>query len=379
MRANFHRLLVILTVAVMLFAVTPRPVFADGNTTAPLTLVAQSTKSDFKRLFTFSVKAKSSAGNIVSARLSVRFPGDDRYSVYQSDSFRPRPEISAQLRWDMTYSTMPPWQLVLYRWKLTDSAGNVLITPEETGEFEDDSHPWQKLSDGRVSLFYYGKSDAFAQKMLAAAQQAYKPLLKATGHMPGHELRLIIYNDQQTFCEFKARGDCGPFEGGVAMFGSAVVWIEPEGRDPGQKWLTKQGIAHELTHAFVQEWLGQRILGVPDWYLEGQAVNNQFDGIDDYMRLARGLVQNNRLFPLDKMFDEQDAPKTYQRLAEWYGEATSLVTFLHERWGVESQGKIMDEVSDYVPFYKALIDVTGLRIEEFEYQWRLWLKAPKRK
>ena len=132
-------------------------------------------------------------------------------------------------------------------------------------------------------------------------------------------------------------------------------------------------------HTFLQEWLGQRTLGIPDWFAEGQAVNNQRQGVEDYVRLARRLYQGNRLFPLHMMVDEGNLPKSEQRVREWYGEATSLVTFLYERWGRESLGKIMDEVYDYVPFDQALEDVTGLRIEEYEYQWRLWLKAPRTK
>ncbi len=377
MHIHCHRILASLTIVAVLLALVPGPVVAQSSTVEPITLIDQWTNSDFPSLFSFHVHARSSKSAIVSATLLVRYPGYTIYDVYPARDFSRRPEIATQVVWNLQHTTNPPWQLMMYHWRLRDDAGHVLVTPEASSEFEDQTHPWQKQTFQKLTLYYYDQSDKIVKKLFSAAQLGYQSLIKATGHTPQSEIRVVVYNDQHEFCSFHAPGTCKQAEAGVAITATALMWIEPDWQDPGQQWLLRHVVPHELAHAFLSEWLGQRIGGVPDWFNEGQAMNAELEGLNDNLRMARSLALNSQLFPLYAMYDETKMPKNALQVAQWYAQATSLVAFLYERWGVESLGKLMNEVYNYIPFELALDDVTGLRIEQFEYEWRLWLKAPK--
>jgi Peptidase MA superfamily len=377
MHRRYFRIFNLLLISLILFT-SLAPAFAQADMPVPIILLEQSTESDYKHWFTFNVRARSSAGKIVSAKLLVRFPGDPTYSVYRAGFVR-RPEIGASYSWNLERWSIPPWQRVYFYWKLTDQAGNTLITPETWGEVEDQTRPWQKLSDQKVTVYYYDQPEKVANKLFSAAQDAYRRLVEATGHTPQNELHVIVYNDQKAFCAFMARGECRGWEAGVSAYGTSLMWIEPNWRDPGQVFLLKQALPHELAHTFLSEWVGTRAYGIPSWFEEGQAVNNEVEGLEQYVSMSRSLFRSDRLFPLEVMEDSRRFPNTDQGIREWYAQATSMVTFLFERWGAESLGKIMNQLEDFVPFYEALEAVTGLRIEEYEYQWRLWLQAPRKK
>jgi hypothetical protein len=258
---------------------------------------------------------------------------------------------------------------VYYRWEFTDSAGNVFRTERTRAEISDDTHEWQTLSDKQVAVYWYDQNQTFGKELLAAAQRGFAHVLKATGYMPQEELRIVIYNDQEAFCSIFVVGGCKNWYAGVTLGSITIEWLEDD-----ERFVMYQVVPHELAHAFLNDWMGGRVEALPRWFNEGQATNNELEGLPEELTRARLLALTSQLTRLS-LLDEsaEEGRDSSLKVARWYAQSASLVAFLYERWGLNSLGKIVKQVKAGKRFEDALTSYTGLSMDEFELAWRKWL------
>lgn len=362
--------LALLFLVVALQALTISPAQADGGARGPVTLVAHSTESRFREVFIFRARARSTAGDIVRVRLIWQSRGTSGNLAEPITDFTPGPEVELEYRWPTRFRTTPPWQIFNYRWEITDAAGNVFRSEPYRAEMVDDTRDWQRLSDGRVAVYWYGQPDQFGKALLAIAQEGYTHVQDATGFTPEDEIRIIMYSNQDDFCSFYAHGACLPWYAGVTFGSLTVQWLMPD----DERFVMRQVVPHELAHAFLHDWMNGQMFSIPRWFNEGQAMNNELEGLDDSISQARLLALTGdltRLAVLDRNLGMDDP----RRVSEWYAEAGSLVAFLFERWGDSSLGAIVNRIRDGKSFNQALEAHTGLTPDEFELAWREWLGA----
>lgn len=340
----------------------------------PIQILSQSAEGALSKSIKFMATVKSLAGQIVAANLVAGMPGHSTYT-FKANPKAPAAQVNLQFTWNISRDDDPPWQLILYHWEIRDSAGNRLVTPQTTGEIVDKSHAWQKLTDNKVSVYFYDQTDGFGSALLKATQRAYNQVRSATQHTPQYEIRVVIYNNQEDFCAYHVANGCLQWSGGETYYGITVQYVDEE-RDPTNIGLFEQVLPHELAHAFLNEWLGTRIREIPSWFDEGQAVNNQIDGIDYYLARAMAMANSGRLWRIRELGNPSELdPNDDARVYDWYAEATSLVAYLFRKWGTASLGKIVNEMLDGSSFAAAFEDVTGLNLDQYEVKWRLWLGA----
>ena len=336
------------------------------NAANPITVIEQNTTSDFRKSLTLHVKVSSSAGNIISAKVFW-------FSQFSQavTNFKSAPQVDLNYKWNPVRTTTPPFEFFTYHWEFTDSAGNLLVTPPEQGEFTDKTRDWQNLTDGKVTVYWYDRDAAFGKNLLSVAQRGYQHIEKATGHTPSHDLRVVMYNGQKDFCSFEGAGECLDWISGQTFDGITVQWIGP---DNDEHYVMYQTVPHELAHAFLGDWLGTRRDSIPRWFDEGQAVNNQIEGIDDMLTQARALASQDQLEQINKMdFDPALYSSNNDQVNNWYAQATSIVNYLYDQDGLDSLGKIVTQVNQGIAFPAAFQSVTGKSIDEFERGWRVWL------
>jgi hypothetical protein len=155
-------------------------------------------------------------------------------------------------------------------------------------------------------------------------------------------------------------------------FGSLTAqWL---GRN--EDYVIYQTVPHELGHAVLNDWLGPRISVVPTWFNEGQAMNNQIQGIEDNVARARKLAQENRLERIANMDARANIGKDeVEKTEDWYAQATSLVAYLYERYSLDSLGKIVARIKGGKRFEDAFAAAVGVSLGDFELGWREWLGA----
>jgi hypothetical protein len=373
--------LILSGVAALTYAV---PVRADE----PIRIIEQSVESRYRDSFIFRITARSEVGNIIAARIIWRVRSFSANLAYRVDVKSPSEQVDLEYVWEMRFETMPPWQVIFYRWELIDDQGNRYRTPEVQAEISDSTRAWQTLSDGKVAVYWYDREAAFGEALLDVARRGFDHTAQATGFTPEDELRVVVYNTQDDFCTIYGMF-CQSWIGGVAIGSITLGWLDEnraasiancdaacqaEVAAERRRWFFNQLIPHELAHAFLNYWMGSRTSAIPIWFNEGQAVNNELEGVPeeiDRVRLLARTGQLERLAVMDArtIIGRNDLP----RVRDWYAQAASLVAFLYERWGVESLGAIIRLVNEGKTFETALETVTGVSMTDYEIAWRTWL------
>lgn len=366
------RLLIVWTFAALCFAVPGNRIRADD----PIQIVSQTAGGKLGKTYDFSIVVKSLAGTIDFVYLDTAYPGElsTRYDLSPGN---PAPQVTLHYSMDLSAEDRPPWQILLYSWEIADSAGNRITTPEASEEIVDKSRGWRKLTDEKVSVYYYSQSTKFGNLLLQATQVGYKSVARATGHVPQAEIRVVIYNNQKDFCTYHLVNGCLQWVGGETYPGITVQYLDKKW-DPSNTALFNQTIPHELAHAFVAEWLGTNISNLPAWFNEGQAMNNEIDGLDPYLNRAVELAKDNQLWRLRAMGNPSTIdPSDNQKIFDWYAQAGSMVSYLFDRWGKATLGQIVGAMLKGKFFAAAFQDATGLTLDQFEAKWRAWVGAPK--
>jgi hypothetical protein len=369
---HFYRLCILVMMALGLVALFPAQTAMGGDAPNPIMVVEQSVESQFRRHMTFNIKAKSTAGNITSARLIWQIRAFGSSSSQRVTVRNPDREVELAYKWNTVFETTPPFQVVYYRWQLTDDAGNSFTTERYQTEFTDESRDWQSLSDPqqRVTVYWYDQDEDFGEFLLDVTVRGYEHVAKATGYTPAQELRVVMANNQDDFCESFAPRQCLDWYAGVTFGSLTLQYLIPGER----RFVMRQVVPHELAHAFLNDWLGGNIIRVPRWFNEGQATLNELEGQDLELERASNMAQEGRLFRLPMMEREAVSSRdSSSRTADWYAQSTSMVAFLYEQWGLESLGAIVKRVQDGVRFDTAMQRHTGLTMEQFEQAWRDWV------
>ena len=121
LRLRTSNLITALLIATVVIYLDPAP--RHAQTKGPISVISQSTKSVFRKSMTFTLKARSTAGQIVSVRLFTRLPNQTQENIASVNGISPASEISAELVWDTQQSSIPPWLLMRYQWELKDFGG----------------------------------------------------------------------------------------------------------------------------------------------------------------------------------------------------------------------------------------------------------------
>ena len=365
----------LLVVLLILLSIGAPRIHADNA----LNITSQTTENKFRQSVTFNAKVTSKAGNVIAARLLTRDRVGTQTTLHIAEKFDPAPSVDVHYVWDTRTDVTPPFQILRYSWEFVDDAGDNLQTPFVEFEMADDTHPWKSLSDGKVRVYWYGNTDDYGKALLQAAQRGFAHVSQATGYVPDGELRVVMYPDQPSFMSFfpSVERVSSEWIGGETFGTMTVQWDEASVKNDGGEYSLMQVVPHELAHAFLDYRMAGRSHVVPSWFNEGQAVNNQIEGVDSALANARKMAHTGRLLHLFEMEGHSQAMSDFQDIVDWYDTATSLVAFLYDKYGLNVLGKIITNLNDGTRFDDALKASTGLTMIEYEKEWRAWLGAPK--
>ncbi|HRE46216.1 MAG TPA: peptidase MA family metallohydrolase [Aggregatilineales bacterium] len=360
----------IITVGVIALSSSVGVTTVHAGDSSKITILEETTTSVFRRYVRFDLHARIAEGRIVKARIIYQTRATGGSTAFRVTDFTPGQEVTLSYLWYTRYETTPPFQMITYRWELQDDTGQIYLTPRQKAEITDTTRDWQSLNVEGITVYWYDQDAAFGESLLEAAQAGYTFVKERTGFTPEDDLRIVVYNDFRAFCSIFTPGMCLDWYAGVTFGGVTVQWLIPDERD----FVIRQVVPHELAHAFLNDWLDGNTDNVPRWFNEGQATNNELEGIDEEIERARQLAMMgnlDRLPILDRVAIQ--GRDSSLKTANWYAQSASLVAFLYEQWGADSLGKIIERVRTGEKFTKALADHTGLTLEEFELAWREWL------
>lgn len=327
--------------------------------------------NNFPKNLTFELQAQGSA-KITRIELMAQVSGLNTRQNYLPQ-FTSDTTVSAKYEWFIPQNYLPPGAMGEYWWVIQDSAGNQLTTPKQSFRVENASYPWQKLTNDKLALYWYGQDAKYGQAMFDRGNQTIGFVEDYTGAKIDRQVQVYIYHERSAFLgDLDPRGVTG-WEGGVTMRDYSCVLVDEEGYD----W-TLMTVAHELTHVII----GRAVSGswastIPTWMNEGLAM---------YFETTPGTLTSQMSVPLKRAIQTDTLlsirslngsfPTADVDLA--YGESWSAVDFIIRHYGKEKLGQLLQGFKSGGTVDDILTHVLGVDTDAFENEWRKDIGAKPR-
>jgi len=245
-----------------------------------------------------------------------------------------------------------------------DANGEKIETiPVRIVRFHDDRYSWKRLTAGKVTIYWYEGTQAFAEEIMLVAQQALARLAEDTGAYLKKPVKLFIYagtEDLQESMIFPQE-----WTGGVAYtrYGTIAIGIAPYNLSWG-----KGAIAHELTHLVIHQMTLNPYTGLPTWLDEGLAMYAEGAlGAELTVYLERAITENSLISvrSLSSPFSAY-AEESYLSYAQSY----SLVEFLITVYGQGKMLELLNTFKEGSSYDGALEEVYDFGMDGLDTLWK---------
>lgn len=350
-----------LTLCFSLVTFSPLPVRAASG----LKITGTSTKIEFPVMLQFNLSARSDA-RITDVRLHYTV---DRTSFARVTSeifveVVPDTNIGVNWTWDMKQTGgLPPGTAIEYWWTVTDAQGEKISSDRVKVIFDDNRHTWQDLTEGKVTLYWYGSGLPAIQDIMSAAQQALARLLKDTGAELKKPVKIYLYPstaDLQGAMIFPQE-----WTGGATFTGFGIIAI---GLQPFNSDWNKRAVAHELTHLVIEQVTSNPYNELPTWLDEGLAMYNEGPIESTFANQLRSAVLGNELISVPSLSSPFSAYADKATLA--YAQSQSVVEFLINNYGQAKMYELLAAFHEGSSYDGALMKVYGFDMDGLNKLWR---------
>ncbi len=362
--APLSKILVCTLLAVMAIAPLALALHLPVSAASGITL-SSSVQISFPNSMSFGVKAQSDA-NIVKLRLHYIVDRQNFASVVSEGwpQFNPAPSVETQWLWDMRKSSLPPGAQVEYWWTAEDAAGKSGETDRAAVSFDDDRYEWQSITMAPVTLLWYKGDRAFADALMAAAQDGLQRIENDTGAVPQGNVRIYIYASAQDLQG--AQLFTPQWEGGVTFTGYDIIAIGVATSDLAYG---QRAVPHELTHWIVHQITFNNYgADLPVWLDEGLATYGEGTLSPDYASALNYAIQNNQLISVRSLSSPFSAVPEEALIS--YGESNSIVTFLIQKYGSDKMNQLLAVFHQGSGYDEALQQVYGFDQDGLDALWR---------
>jgi hypothetical protein len=348
------------------------PAIAQGQ--GQITVSNSTAQMNFPLSLNFSSQVKSNV-NITDIRL--RFQVEQMsYAQVTSEiyvSFTPATTVNAKYTLDMRkLGGLPAGVFVDYWWLVKDSSGASLETRPTQYQITDNRFNWQKLSEGKINLFWYQGNNNFAQALMTAGQQALLKLVQDTGATPENVINIYIYasaQDLQGSMIFPSE-----WTGGVAFTQYSIIAI---GISPANLTWGQGAMTHELTHNVIYQVTVNPYNDLPVWLNEGLAMYSEGPLTSQYTVPLQSAINSDTLISSRSLASPFSARTDKANLS--YAESDSFVTYLVSQFGSAKMLDLLKTFKQGSTYDGALQKVYGFDMDGLFSQWKTWVKTPAKK
>lgn len=258
---------------------------------------------------------------------------------------------------------LPPGSSVEYWWKVADDSGDKVETSPAQVQFDDVRYDWRSLTEGKVTLYWYSGNDAFAQELMATAQQAMARLAEDTGAELERPARLYIYADSGDLQGAMIYPQ--EWTGGVAFtrYGTMAIGISPNNISWG-----KDAIAHELTHLVIHQITLNPYNSLPVWLDEGLAMRSEGLLEPQFSTALAGAIAGGSLISVQSLSSPFSAFSGEAVLS--YAQSHSLVEYLIASYGQAKMSELLTIFREGSGYDDALEEVYGFDMDGLDSRWR---------
>ncbi|MDD5590532.1 MAG: peptidase MA family metallohydrolase [Dehalococcoidales bacterium] len=358
-------------VAPMVLAVLLLPaLFSPGTVRAGdgLRVLDNSVQAEFPYRISFSLSADSDA-DITDIRLCYRVDRTNFARVSSEAYIDFVPATSVSIDWALEMikiGGLPPGSNLEYWWTIEDADGDRITTAPAGIVFDDNRYPWQSLTQGQVTLYWYQGDKAFAQDLMLAAQQALVHLNEYTATELERPVKLYVYADARDLQGSMIHSQ--EWTGGVAFtrYGIMAIGIAPEKLDWGRK-----AIAHELTHLVIHQATLNPYNTIPTWLDEGLAMSSEGPLSAPFNSYLDRAISENSLISVQSLASPFSAYTDAASLS--YAQSYRLVEFLIDSYGQDKMFDLLKTFQAGSTYDGALLKVYGFDMDGLDYLWQDWV------
>ena len=260
---------------------------------------------------------------------------------------------------------IPPGTIFRYHYQVFTEDGGSFKTEQKEFIYEDSRFEWTSVSEGPLTVYYYGPTETRAQSILDASIEAVSKMTPVLGVEQVDPINIMAYNNYR---HMQAAMPPRPqtVREGLITQGQAFTDIRVLlvlGTDP-----TIEGIAsHEVTHVLVDDAAGRAYTILPAWLNEGLAEFGNVapsESYDDallygiYTRRVKPLAHLNRF-----LGDPDDVVISY-------GQSRSVVSYLINTYGEARMAQLMSQLDHTFSLDDAMIEVYGFDQDGLDAEWR---------
>lgn len=302
-------------------------IVAPARAASSITITSQPAVQDhFPSELDFTVSAKDSVPiTQVVLHYSLE-PGGD--SVLANASFSKGTSVQAQYRMLSNGNPLylPPGKDISYYWEIDDQSGGALKTQPATTSFTDTRFPWQTVTSGNLTLYYYRGSSSDAKSLLAVGRTAIDKAAKLEGVTFTIPVKAYAYASSSDFLPAAQKesqatdpGLLGQAEGpNIVLFWSSS--------------LTSSDVADTLRHELTHLVTGAAVQGgfadlLPLWLNEGISVYAQSNP-GGFGQAIQQAVDNDTVVPIQVLESARGVD-----VGLFYGESWALVKYMIDSGG----------------------------------------------
>ena len=338
-------------------------VLAGGD---EIEVVSHEVTADFPEGITFRVTA-TSPDTIEEIRVFYKPLGSNR-SIYNYLETEPGTLVNGEyvMPTGTAATHKPPGTVFRYSFEIRDSAGRVLRTDDEDFLYMDDSLEWNSVSEGLLTVYYFGAFvENRAKAVLETIQRTIEEMGAVLGIAPKEPIKIVTYSnyrDMSRALPFRSQAVREDLETqGMAWPEERVLLVLISGE-------TVMGIAsHEFTHILVGEAAGRGYSLVPSWLNEGLAEYGNQDPAPNYDWALNYAIFTRRLKPLWYLDTFSGTPDD---IVIAYGHGKSVVRYMIEVYGEEKMAELMRAFHTARSTDQALQQVYGFDVYGLDSQWR---------
>lgn len=320
---------------------------------------------DFPETATFSATLKSST-EITSVVLEYGTEQQTCGEVIAKafPQFTPSNTVDAEWVWDMRQSgSLPPGASIWWRWHYTDSSGAEFVSEKQTATWLDDTHDWQNVSSGNLTIHYYGNDANFAQTMLDAGLEGLRRNKDQAGLVNDEEMNVYVYPNYQDMQDAVLYEPS--WTGGQAYSDFNIVIMGLSGSD--STW-DKNTVIHELTHLLVGHFTFSCIGTLPGWIEEGLAMFSEGELDAGMQSVLDQAISNNTLITLRSLNGGFSELPDKANLS--YSQSYSVIQFMIHNYGQQEMTDLLVALRDAKPIDEALMEVYGFDTDGLDAAWR---------
>lgn len=340
-------------------------VLAPAQAQAPISVLESRAQADFPQTITFHLRAESQAP---ITKIALRYEAQRvRCAPVTSEvwpQFSPGTKVETSWTWTMRRTGgLPPGARVSYSWLIADERGNRMETPWSDLNYEDTRYKWKRLTQDKVSILWYEGDQAFAQRLMQAAQGALTRLAQDTGTRLERPVQLYIYASSEALRG--ARVFPQEWEGGVAFPDHGIIAI---GISLGNLAWGETTVAHELSHVVTYQMTLNCYGDLPTWLDEGLATYAEGEPEPNLKARLQRAISQDQLHSVKSLSSSFPAQAEAANLA--YAQSYSLVDFLIRRYGQEKMLSLLAAFKEGLTYDEALQKVYGWDRDGLDREWR---------